>query len=112
MGAAMAAKLVHQHQPLFARASDRECGPASRPQRFVAVLRSLLDIMRVMIQTPNYNYVLQPTSNEQHAVPHKSKITGAKEWTIPSDKTSSKDGFCFVGTIPVASSHAIASDPD
>ena len=78
----------------------------------MGVLRRRLDIVRINVAASDDDEVFQPAADVQLAVMKESEIAGPEERPVAVGRDSTKRLLGFHRSVPVASRHIVAGDPD
>ena len=98
---AVANHFADDHQPLAPFIVDAKTPPhavARKPT--VGFVHGGLDILRIAIDPPHDNHVLEPPGDEQLAVEQEPQVARAQKWTPPSVFARSRVK-CLFGQISV-----------
>src|SRR5262245_31900343 len=92
---------------------DGKRGHAARPHSRIDVFGRELEIVGVVLESPDDQHILDASGYEQLAVALESEIAGPEERTLAmlfEIRLKSRGGF--LGTVPVAPGNAVARNPD
>ncbi len=107
----IALDLLDDRQPFLAVGLEREGGGAEGAKRGVRPFCRPFDVLRIDVSATQDDHVLEPASDEQHAIPQKTKIACPEEPQI-AKKTGSQRVLRLFGSPPVALRDARARNPD
>ncbi len=104
--------LDHDHELLATIAIDRKCDAATLPDRRYGGFDGGLDVLRKYVAPREDDHVLNATCDIKLTLMKESKVSGAKERSLPGSEPRPKHGAAFGLPSPVPARDGGAADPD